>query len=204
MANVGGRIGRMRIYEEEGRTDWPLALSKICWFFICVLFPLSFFRLLNGLFGVFTAVAGVFLLLLLSRLLGPLNLVLLDELLARVFPSLRTAVRLGRVRVYDFRVQRTDGTQIACLLRGELLGGSPMQGDVVELEGEFRGGSFHVRNGRNKTTRSAIVPRRSHSGWILFGTLTLMAFFAAYLAGAFDEWITPWLVELLVPLLESE
>jgi len=194
----------MRTYEEEGRTDWVLALSKIFWFFICLVAPFSFFRFLNDLFGTVIASAGILLFLLIARLHGLSNLVLLDELLARIFPELRSAYRFGRIRVYDFRVTRDIGEEISCLLRGELRGSAPMPGDSVTLNGYYRFGSLSVTNGRNETTRALILPRPNYSGWILVGTMLLLTLFVMYLYGMFDEWLYPLVVSWLEPWLDAQ
>jgi hypothetical protein len=193
----------MRTYEEEGRTDWALALSKIFWFFICLAAPFSLFRFLNDLFGTFIASGGILLLLLIVRLNGPMNLVLLDELLVRIFPELRSAYRFGRIRVYDFRVTRDNGEEVSCLLRGELRGSAPMPGDSVTLNGYYRFGSLRVTNGRNEATRALILPRPNYSGWILVGTMLLLALFVLYLDGMFDEWLYPLIVSWLEPWLNE-
>lgn len=203
MPVVRGHIVRITIYEEEGRTDWALALSKICWYAICVMVPISLVRFVNDLFGPLTAAGALFAFLLLVRLLGPLNLVMLDELLGRIFPTLRSAIRFGRIRVHDFRVRQEDGRQVACLLRGDLVGGVPMQGDLVNLQGNYYRGTFRVRTGENHTTGSTIAPQSTYSGWILVGSIGLVAVFALYLHGVFDPWIYPLVVDLLEPLLEE-
>lgn len=197
MPVLTGTISRIQVYEEEGRTDWALALSKVFWFAICVLFPISLFRFVNDLFNPILASLAVLVLLLLIRLLGPQNLVMLDEMLARIFPTLRSAMRTGRVRVYDFRVQTGNGRQVGCILKGDLRGGAPMQRDVVSLDGVYRNGVLRVSNGRNETTNSTLAPRRRYSGWILFGTLGLVLLFALYLRGDFDPWIYPLVADLI-------
>ena len=204
MPSIRGRIARLRTYEEEGRTDWSLALSKICWFFICLVAPFSLFRFLNDLFGAAIATAGIFLFLLIARLLGPLNMVFLDELLARIFPGLRAAYRLGRVRVYDFRVIRENGEEVSCILRGELIGSAPMPGDEVSLSGNYRFGTLRVTNGRNEITRSLIFPRSNYSGLILLGTILLLIVFVCYLYGIFDEWLYPPVVSWLEQWLDTQ
>lgn len=204
MPVLKGRITRMHVYEEEGRTDWALALSKILWFVICALFPLSLFRFISDLFGAPVAVVSIAALLLLIRLLGPQNFVFLDEFLSRIVPSLRSAIRFGRVRVYDFRIQQEDGRRISCILKGDLRGGAPMTRDEVTLEGSFRGGTFRVREGRNDTTTQSLIATRSgHSGWILISTLALVILFYLYLWGSFDRWIYPWVADLLDFLSKS-
>jgi hypothetical protein len=189
MDHIQGIITRLRIYEEEGRTDWLLSISKVIWFFIWILFPFSLFRFLYDTMGVFEAVCGVFILLLLFRLAGPENLVMLDELLCRIAPTFRSSIRFGVVRVYDFRIKADDGRMISCILQGDLIGSSPMTGDAVRLEGEMQQGCFRVRRGSDLTTGATLEPRSFNSRWILLSTLGLAAFFSFYLGGAFDTWI---------------
>ncbi len=196
MAELAGRISCIQVYEEEGRTDWALALSKLCWFAICVLFPISLFRFVKDLFNPVLAGISVLIMLLVIRLLGPLNLVMLDELLVRIVPTLRSAMRLGTVRIYDFRIEQEEGRQIACILRGDLRGGAPMEGDSVLLEGVYRGGVFRVSTGRNRTTNSLLAPRPRYSNWILLCTAGLVLLFALYLRGTFDAWIYPFFAHL--------
>lgn len=204
MPSITGRIARMRTYEEEGRTDWALALSKISWFFICLVAPFSLFRFLNDLFGTVIAGVGILLLLLIVRLHGPLNHVFLDELLVRIFPELRSSYRFGRIRVYDFRVIRDNNEEVSCILRGDLRGSAPMPGDLVSLNGYYRFGSLRVTNGRNEATRALILPRPNYSGWILVGTMLLLALFVMYLYGMFDQWLYPLVVSWLEPWLDAQ
>ena len=196
MVTLHGCIKRMRVYEQEGRADWALVASKICWFVIWVMAPFACFRFTNDLFGLIPAIAGVITLLFLMRLMGPQNFVFLDEFLARLFPTLRSAVRLGRVCVYDFRVQETNGRQVASIIKGDLSGGAPMINDRVRLQGVYRGGVMRVTNGHNETTDSVIKPISIYSGWILVGTLVLFLFFCLYLWGTFDDLVYPFVINL--------
>ena len=122
MDSIRGIITQLRIYDEEGRTDWFLSLSKIIWFLIWVLFPLSLFRFIYDLLGLIEAIVSIILMLVILRLVGPSNLVMLDELLSRISPSLRSPQRFGTVRVYDFRLRTDDGRTFACIIRGDLVG----------------------------------------------------------------------------------
>jgi len=204
MPNIRGRITHLVTYEEEGRTDWALALSKICWFLICLLMPFSIYRFLKDLFGSAIGVGGIFLLLILVRLQGPLNLVLLDELLGRIFPELRTAYRFGRTTVYDFRVEQESGAQISCILRGELQGATPMQGDWVTLQGVYRLGTLRVTSGRNEVIGAIFLPRPNYSGWILLVTGSALILFILYLKGVFDAYLYPWVADWVEYLLNIE
>jgi hypothetical protein len=175
------------VYEEEGRHDWYLSLSKAGWGFICFLFPISLFRFLNDFFGIAIAIVGMVILALIVRLVGPHNLVMLDELLCRLFPFFRSAVRLGRVRIYDFRLRTVDGKMLACLIRGDLVGAAPAIGDSVVLEGKRRAGTLRVRRGFNEETRSLLATRSVPSCWILLGTIVAMIVMVLYLLGTFDD-----------------
>jgi hypothetical protein len=186
MDQIQGIITRLRIYEEEGRTDWFLSLSKVIWFLISVLFPLS-------LLGIMEAIIGCVVFLLFLRMAGPGNLVMLDELICRFAPTLRSTIRFGTVRVYDFRLKADDGRVTACILRGDLIGSSPMTGDVLRLEGEMQHGAFMIRRGTDMTTGAILAPRSLRSGQILLATLGLAVFFSFYLWGAFDAWIYDWI-----------
>lgn len=197
MDQIEGTIARLRIYEEEGHTDWFLSLSKVIWFLLWILFPFSLFRMLYDLMGVFEAVVGVFLFLLFFRLIGPNNLLMLDELLCRVAPTFRSAIRFGTVRVYDFRLRVANGRIVACILRGDLVGSSPMTGDILRLEGKMRHGAFMVRSGTDMTTGAILAPRSLRSGLILLATLGLAVFFSLYFWGLFDVWIYDWIIPFL-------
>lgn len=201
---IQGVISQLHIYEEEGRTDWLLALSKLIWFLIWLFFPLSLFRFLFDLLGPWQAVIGILLFLVVVCIMGPGNLVILDELLCRVAPSLRSAIRFGAVRVYDFRL-RGDNVQItACILRGDHVGSSPMTGDQVQLEGRMRHGTFIVHRGRNITTGGILAPRSSRSLWIFLFTFGLAGFFSLCLMGVFDPWICDWFIGFIDLFLGSE
>ncbi len=187
METIRGTIARIRYYQEEGRTDWALAFSKIGWSMISILFPISLFRLVYDLFGLPEAVISILALALIMKIVGPFNLVMLDELLCRLFPTLRSAIRLGTVPVYDFRLLLEDSGQRACILKGELTGAGPMDGDRVVLHGRSRGGTFLVHHGFNECTASEIRRTPKLTGWILLVTAGLLALCGFYLAAAFDE-----------------
>lgn len=204
MATLSGHITSMRVYEAEGMTDWALALSKIVWIIIFLLFPFSVFRFLNDFFGVFIASMGIVFLLILFRLVGPFNLVMLDELMGRVFPALRTCLRTGRVRVYDFRIKSPESqNQVGCILRGNLTGAAPAKGDDVALVGRDEEGTFRVFRGCNRTTRSNITIQSTHSGWILLITSALAVLFSCYLMGEIDSWLYPLVDSVLYDFLNS-
>lgn len=190
MDEIQGKIIRLQIYDEEGRTDWLLALSKVLWFFIWFLIPFCIFRFLYDLMGVLQAVIGIFIFLFIFKILGPGNLVMLDELLCRVSPTLRSAIRFGVVRIYDMRLRRdNDGRELTCIMRGDLVGGSPMRGDNVEFRGRIQNGAFIIHHGINLTTDSVLAARKNYSLHILIITVVLSVFFCLYLIGAFDSWI---------------
>lgn len=197
MPTVTGTISRIRTYEEEGRTDWALVGSRILWTACCLLFPFALFRFLNDLFNPYLATLAVLLLLVVARLSVPLNLVALDELMVRIFPTLRSAVRLGRVRIHDFRVKEETGAEVSCLLRGDLRGGAPMVGDRVQVEGGYRWGTLHVRRGFNETTGAILAPRPLYSRRVFGLTTVLFAAIVLYLWGALDSWLYPGVATLL-------
>ena len=197
MPVIRGEVRNICMYEEEGRTDLFLACSKIAWFLISILIPFSAFRFLNDCFGLLIATAGLMLLLLLVRILGPQNLVMIDELICRVVPTARSALRLGRVRVYDFRLNDNKNKNIGCIMRGDLIGGIPIAGDAIALSGSYRGGTFYAKSGFNESTSSRIEVRSNFSGMILLGTLALVVFLCLYLSGKFDAWIYPTIEQLL-------
>lgn len=202
MPILRGTITRVQSYEEEGRTDWALALSKLLWYGTCLLFPLCLFRFVNDLFNPYLATVSVLLTLFMVRLLIPLHLVALDEIVVRIFPSLRGAIRFGRVRIYDFRIKGEDGSEVSCILRGDLRGGAPLRGDLVQLEGVYRWGTFRIRRGVNHTTRSSLAPRPSHSLWILLTTVMLLTALGLFLWGSLDPWVYPIasdLIDFLLP-----
>lgn len=196
MATVRGKVTQVLVYEEEGGLDWALALSKLLWYGICLVFPLSLFRFLRDLLGLWQAIAVLLALAILTRFFGPSNLVFLDELLCRLFPALRSAVRLERMRVYDFRLVTPENREVACVLKGDLLGAAPIPGDVLALEGRIRWGALWVKRGVNERTGSLIASRSLHSRWLLLFTCGLLGLFLAYLSGVLDPWIYGWLERL--------
>jgi hypothetical protein len=187
METVRGTISSLQVYDEDGGHDWYLTLSKAGWGLICFLFPISLFRFLDDFFGIAIAILGIVTLAFVVRLVGPHSLVMLDELLCRLFPFFRSAVRLGRVRTYDFRLRTADGKTFACLIKGDLVGAAPAIGDSVVLEGRQRSGTFRVRRGFNEETRSLLATRSVPSRWILLGTIIAMIVMVLYLLGTFDE-----------------
>ncbi len=197
MEHVSGEITQLRIYREEGGRDWPLSMSKLMWCGIWLLFPVSLFRLLNDLFGLLAAISGVLLMAVLFRLFGSFNLVMLDELLSRVFPSIRSAIRMGMVRIHDFRLRTDDGREVACLLKGDLVGAGPVEGDRFELEGRRRKGAFWIRRGVNQITGSLLAVRSFRSVWVLLSTMAIMTALLLYLAGIFDQLIYTWIDKLI-------
>jgi len=154
-----------------------------------LLFPISLFRLLNDLFGLLVAICGVLFLAILFRLFGPFNIVMLDELLSRIFPSMRSAIRMGIVRIHDFRLRTDEGREVACILKGDLMGAGPVEGDMFELEGRNRHGTFWITRGINHANGSLLAVRSLRSGWILLGTVALITMLLLYLAGSFDQLI---------------
>lgn len=201
MPTIQGKVIRIRSYEQDGRTNWFIAISKLCWYAICVILPFAIFRLLKDLFNVFIAIAGIGVLLFLIRLIGPINLVMLDELLSRIFPALRSGVRSGRIPVYDFRLRQSDSSEIACILRGPLTGSTPAVGDNMTIEGNFISGTFIVSGGVIDNTCAGLVHQPEFAIYILFFTMTLLAVFILYLNGYLDEWLYPLLVGIIRPFL---
>ncbi len=189
MENVRGEIAHLRTYREEGGRDWALSMSKLIWCGLWVLFPVSLFRLLNDLFGLLAAISGVLLMAILFRLFGPFNLVMLDELLSRIFPSMRSAIRMGMVRIHDFRLRTEDGRELACLLKGDLVGAGPVEGDRFELVGRRRQGTFWIQRGINQATGTLLAVRSLRTGWVLFVTTAMLTVHLLYLAGIFDRLI---------------
>jgi len=173
-------------------------MSKFMWCGIWLLFPVSLFRFLNDLLGLLEAISGVLLLAILFRLFGPFNLVMLDELLSRIFPSMRSAIRMGIVRIHDFRLRTDEGREVACLLKGDLVGAEPVEGDLFELEGRRRRGTFWIRRGINQSTGTMLAVRSFGSGWVLFVTMALMTALLLYLGGAFDQLIYTCIEKLTV------
>jgi len=203
LPTIQGKVIRIRSYEQDGRTNWFMAISKLCWYAICVMFPFALFRLLNDLFNVFIAIAGIGVLLFLIRLIGPMNLVMLDELLSRIFPALRSGVRSGRIPVHDFRLRQSDNSETACILRGSLTGSTPAVGDNMKLQGNFISGSFVVSGGVIDNTGAALVHQPEFAIYILFFTMILLGFFILYLKGYLDEWLYPLLAGIIQPFLNA-
>jgi hypothetical protein len=198
MEHVRGQIAYLRVSQEEGGRDWALSISKVMWCGIWLLFPVSLFRLLNDLFGLVVAICGVLLLAVLFRLFGPLTIVMLDELLSRIFPSMRSAIRMGIVRIHDFRLRTDEGKEIACLMKGDLVGAGPVEGDIFELEGQSRQGTFWIRRGINEATGSILAARSLHSGWVLFCTGIVLTLLLLYLTGVFDQVIYSFIEKLMI------
>jgi hypothetical protein len=197
MPEISGEIVRITTYEEPAPTDGWLALSKVLWFAIWILIPVSLYRFLDDAFGTVHAVVGVILFLFIFRLIGPLNFIILDEFLSRILPDMRSAIRIDRIRIYDFRLRDAKGTILACILRGPLRGVAPMRGDRIRVDTKFRQGVYTIRNGWNETTGSRLAPQGKPSLWILFITIGLLVLQVLYLRGLLDEWLYPWLAEVL-------
>ena len=189
MDRVRGRITHLSIYQEEGGRDWAMNVSKLIWCGMSLLFPVALFRLLNDLFGLLLAVCGILLLAVLFRLFGSFNLVMLDEVLSRIFTTMRSAIRLGIVRIHDFRLLTDEGREVACILKGDLVGAGPVEGDMFELEGTNKQGAFWIRSGINQVTGSLLAGRSIRWGWLLFVTVALITILLFYLAGTFDQLI---------------
>lgn len=203
MPTIQGKVIRIRSYEQDGRTNWFMTISKLCWYAICIMLPFSLFRLLNDLFNVFIAIAGIGILLFLIRVIGPMNLVMLDELLSRIFPALRSGVRSGRIPVYDFRLRQNDSSETACILRGPLTGSTPAVGDNLTVQGNFMSGSFVVSGGLIDNTGAVLVRQAEFAIYVLFFTLILLSFFILYLKGYLDEWLYPLLAGIIQPFLDA-
>jgi hypothetical protein len=201
LPTIQGKVIYIRSYEQDGGTNWFIVISKLCWYAICVIFPFAIFRLLKDLFNVFIAIAGIGVLLFLIRLIGPINLVMLDELLSRIFPALRSGVRSGRIPVYDFRLRQSDSSEIACILRGPLTGSTPAVGDNMMLQGDFISGSFIVSGGVIDNTGAVLARQTEFAIYLLFLTLILLGFFILYLKGYLDEWLYPLLTGIIQTFL---
>jgi hypothetical protein len=200
MITIQGRISHLRTYLEEGGMDWGLGVSKVLWCILWPLFVVTLFRFLYILFGILEAVLGVVFLLLMSKLLGgPFHLVVLDEWLSRLFPPLRSAIRMGNIRVYEFRLHPQQGAPVDCKLKGELQGAGPVSGDFFELEGRVANGTLAVGRGTNLVTGATLRPRNLHSGSLLLITLLLLGTLLLSLFGTFD----PLIYEVLWPLLSE-
>ena len=204
MEKISGQIERITTYEEASPTDWFLAISKILWFVMWILVPLTLYRFLSDSFGTFYAVAGLFSFLLILKLFGPLNFIILDEFLSRIHPNLQSAIKLDRIRIYDFRIQNEEGGISACILRGPLKGAAPLRGDRVLLNANIRKGVYIIQNGWNQTTESVIAPKNKPSIIILAVTIILLCVQVVYLRGFLDEWLYPWFAELWTTFFEAE
>lgn len=64
------------------------------------------------------------------------------------------------VPVRDFRLRDDQGQEHLVRIKGEIVAGNMNVGDEVEVEGRSRRGTFILRRGRNKRTRSEIRVRR--------------------------------------------
>lgn len=198
MMTIQGRISHLRTYLEEGGRDWALSVSKILWCILWPLFIVASFRLLYILFGIVAAILGVIFLLLISKVLGgPFHLVMLDEWLSRLFPPLRSAIRMGNIRVYEFRLHPPQASPLDCKMKGELQGAGPVQGDFYELEGRIAGGALMVDRGVNLATGAMLRPRRLYSKSILLTTILLLGILGISLFGTFDGVIFDLLLTVL-------
>lgn len=167
MEQLEGTVSNIRQYEEDKPTDIFLALSKIEWIGICLLFPVALFKVLNNFYGPIPAIFGLLILALLVRIFGPFHTLVLDELLSRIFPAFRSPTRSGKAPVREFRVRDGAGNEHAVLLKGELRGSSLIRGDGVILMGKFVRGSFFCKEGVNKRTGAEIIKKSNYS-WIIF------------------------------------
>ena len=188
MITVQGRISHLRVYREEGGRDPALGLSKLLWCILWGLLPIAVFRFFYTFFGIPEAVIATIALLLLGKLSGgPFHLVMWDEFLSRLVPTLRSAVRMGYVRVYEFRVHPRQGSPMDCKLKGDLKGAGPVSGDFFELEGREINGALAIRRGTNLVTGAALKPYHLPSGFILLVSMGLLVVLALYLFGVFDS-----------------
>lgn len=181
-----GEIICLATYEEEGRLSWALSLSKIIWVFIWILSTASLFRIVNILIGPFEAALCVVFVLIIGKLMAPGSMLLFDEIICRIFPTLRSALREGRVRIYDFRIQTRDQQIFSCLLKGDLVGGMPSPGDRLRVTGKYRRGTFMVKHGFNETTRSDLAARSIGHGWFLLISVSLLGLMVLFLNGTLD------------------
>ena len=195
MAEISGKLIKANRYDEESRLDLALAINKICCMVTMILFPLSLFRLLTGLSGLWEAIAGVLLLVVLWRRMGPANLLVLDEVICRVFPSMRAAGRFGRVMVRDLRLLTAQGREIVFLLRVDLRGAEPYVGDALVLGGRFQAGTFMIEHGRSNSTGHTFSPHPTYSYMILLIAGLLCGSIVVFSAGGFHNII----VFLLLP-----
>jgi len=190
MTTVSGPISHLRTYLEEGGRDWSLSLAKILWGILWPLFLVTFFRVVFVFFGIVPAVVGVVFLLLISKLVGgPFHLVMLDEWISRIFPFYRSAIRMGNVRVYEFRVNPRYRAPLDCKMKGDLQGAGPVPGDLFELEGTLVNGALEVDRGVNLITGSVLRCLRSHSGTLFLLTLFFLGILVLSLLGVLDPWI---------------
>jgi hypothetical protein len=204
MPTLRGSIRFLRIYTEEGRQDWALTFSKLCWFGACILFPFSLFRFLHQGYGLVTAFSGVLVLGVFMRLLGPSNLVMLDELLNRISPTFRAAVRFGVTQVYDFRLLTPENREVACILKGDLMGAGIRQGDFITLHGHYNHGTFWVRSGVIEGTGSIFLPRSQHTWVLALATAGALALLILFLTGVLDEVLFSCLQSFLTSETEIE
>jgi hypothetical protein len=124
---------------------------------------------------------------------------MLDELTGRIFPSLRTATRSGRIPVYDFRLRQSSGVETACILKGPLIGTVPVVGDMLTLNGRARSGSmFWVRDGRIENVNTVLGTQQRYSGFFFVLTVVMMTFFILFLQGALDQWLYPHLEKIIL------
>ena len=189
MKTLKGTAIKIQYYEDEGGTSFPLLLSKIMWMLIFILLPLTILRMMYEFLENVFVVIGFLIMLAFTRMIGPLNLVFMDELLARIFPVFRSAVRSGRVPVREFRLQTRDKREYACLLRGELTGASIMEGDELELQGRVKNGTFVVKRGVNLNTNSIVQPKNASAYTFLLFTTFLLIVLILCLTGMFDNYI---------------
>ncbi len=201
MAVMRGRLTRLRFYEEEGQEDWRLVLSRLGWYALLVAVPVSVWRLFSDMWGLLHATLAILILAVVVRLLGPSHFLSFDEVLCRLFPRLRPAFRLGLVRIWDRRLRLEEGGEVACLLRGDLVGAAPVEGDILRLAGSFRQVTFHVSQGWNETTDARLAPRPTRTIWVFGLTAAISGLFLFYLIiGALDD----FLHQLLTPFLSPD
>lgn len=203
MDTLRGRVLSVQAYERAARLDWSLSISRLIWFLIWILLPFSLFRFLAAFCGVLYATAGVFVLIVIVRLVGPGNLVMLDELIGRIFPPLRPHSPTGMVQVHEFRIEKESKQHVTCIMTGNLRGSLPLINDFVSMEGVYRQGCFFAFQGVNERTSAAISIDPRRSAWILAGSFGVMIFFVLYLIGYFDEWIYQHLAEAIDTFIDE-
>lgn len=182
MPQIEGRVTSIIHREEEGGQDWYLTMARVLWIPFLILLAVAFFFLIHQTIGLVQAILFTVGLLFLCGFFKSIDWVFFDEVVCRLFPDLRSAVKLGVVPVLDLRLQCPGGQEVDCLIRGDLVGAEPKIDDELRLQGEFEHGTFIVQDGTILDTNARLAPRMRESVVVFIGMAAVFAVLLIYVS----------------------